>query len=120
MARQRVRSFRNVKIKLDMDKLKQIERAFGNQVKTRTIHDGVEYGVFIELGTSKRAARPALVPAFNKVQFGIPPAIGRAIEASVNPDDIMAKAAFDVQALYASNVPVDTGALKNSIKVSEE
>jgi hypothetical protein len=28
--------------------------------------DGVEYGVYVELGTSKMAARPALIPAVEK------------------------------------------------------
>jgi len=30
---------------------------------TFTAQDGVEYGVFVELGTSKMAARPSLTPA---------------------------------------------------------
>jgi HK97 gp10 family phage protein len=33
---------------------------------TFTLQDGVEYGIFQELGTSKMAARPFLVPAFEK------------------------------------------------------
>lgn len=31
------------------------------------IGDGVEYGIYQELGTSRMAARPFLVPAFEKV-----------------------------------------------------
>lgn len=33
---------------------------------TFVAQDGVEYGVFVELGTSRMAARPALVPALEK------------------------------------------------------
>ena len=120
MAKPRVRSNRTVTFRLDDAKLQQIIKASEGRAKTYYIADGVEYGVFIELGTSRTAARPCLVPAFNKVQFGIPPAIGRAIEAGVNIFDILQKAAFDIQRLYQESVPVATGALKNSIHVEEE
>lgn len=111
-----------VKIVVRDDKLlRRIERnTAGTDVKNRTIHDGVEYGVFVELGARGRPARPNLVPAFERVTKDLPRAIGQAIEAGIGLDDVLAKAAFDVQAIWASNVPVDTGAFKNSITVSEE
>jgi len=34
----------------------------------RTISDGVEYGVYLEYGTEKMAARPWMVPAFARAQ----------------------------------------------------
>lgn len=37
---------------------------------TFTASDGVEYGVFVELGTSKMAARPSLVPALERNRQG--------------------------------------------------
>lgn len=108
------------RIILDDAKLQAIIDAVADQtVKDRIIHDGVEYGIFQELGTSKRAARPSLVPAFEQVTKGLDQAIGQAIERAINIDDVMAKAAFDIQALWANDVAVDTGAYRNSIKVSE-
>jgi hypothetical protein len=108
------------KIILDDAKLQAIISAVADQpVNARTIHDGVEYGLFVELGTSRRAARPSLVPAYVRVVEDLPGLIGDAIEAGVNIDDIFGKMAFDIQALWASDVPVDTGAYRNSITVSE-
>jgi hypothetical protein len=63
------------------------------------------------------AARPALGPAFEKVKGQLLKAIPRAVEGGVPLDDIFGKAAFDVQAAWAGDVPVDTGAYKNSIHV---
>jgi HK97 gp10 family phage protein len=44
------------------------------------IQDGVEYGVFQELGTSRMAAHPFLVPAFEKRVKQLADEIGKAIE----------------------------------------
>ncbi len=44
------------------------------------VSDGVEYGVFQELGTSRMAAHPFLVPAFEMVVRRLQNAIGQAIE----------------------------------------
>jgi HK97 gp10 family phage protein len=44
------------------------------------VQDGVEYGVFQELGTSRMAARPFLVPAFEKAMKSLNDRIGAAIE----------------------------------------
>jgi hypothetical protein len=109
------------KISLDDAKLQAIKAAVADQtVKSRIIHDGVEYGIFVELGTSRMAARPNLVPAFEQVTKGLDEAIGQAIERAINVDDVMAKMAFDIQAIWASGVPVNTGAFRNSITVSEQ
>jgi len=108
------------RLRIDDRRLRAIvDNTAGRPVKRRVIHDGVEYGVFVELGTSRMAARPNLLPAFLKVVDDLPEAIGQAVERGVNLDDVFAKAAFDIQALWAEGVPVDTGAFKNSITVSE-
>lgn len=105
----------------DDRQLRQIlKNVAGANVKRRIIHDGVEYGVFVELGTSRMAARPNLMPAFEQATKNLADALGQAIESGSDPDDVLAKVAFDIQALWAGNVPVDTGAFKNSITVSEE
>lgn len=101
-------------------KLDAIARAAGEQVKRRVIADGVEYGIFVELGTERMEARPGLVPAFEQHTQQLDEALGQAIERGVSLDDVMAKVAFDIQRDWAGNVPVRTGAYKNSIHVEEE
>jgi len=106
-----------VKIKLDTKRLDKIIRATaGESVKRRTIADRVEYGIFQEFTAS---GHPSLRPAFEKVTRDLPKATGLAIEAGVSLDDLFAKAAFDIQALWAADVNIETGAFKNSIHVKE-
>jgi hypothetical protein len=111
---------KTVRVILDDRKLQEIIRATAGNVKRRIIADGVEYGVFVELGTSRMAARPALVPSFETHTANLGRALGQAVERGVSLDDVMSKTAFDVQRGYQENVPVATGALKNSIHVEEE
>lgn len=104
-----------VKVKIDTAKLdKIVKQVAGNTVKDHTIADGVEYGVFQELTAS---GHPSLVPAFEKVTRSLPDAIGQAIENGQDISDVFDKAAFDIQALWATDVNVDTGAYRNSIHV---
>lgn len=108
-------------ITLDTKILDKLIKTVGEgQTKTYTIHDGVEYGIYVEFGTTKQQAKPALVPAFEKHTKQLPKALGQAIERGVNPDDVLGATAFNIQADYQADVPVDTGALKNSIGVSVE
>jgi hypothetical protein len=120
LARQRVRSTREVSFVLDETKLQQIIKANEGKPTRYIIADGVNYGLFVEMGTSRSPAQPFLVPAFNKVQFGLPPAIGRAIETGVDPYEVLKKGAFDIQRMAQENAPVDTGALKGSLHVETE
>lgn len=106
---------------LDDAKLQEIIRQVANRDTSRwIIADGVEYGVYVELGTSRMAARPALVPAFESHTKNLGRALGQAVEDSVPLNDVLGKVAFDIQGDYQRNVPVDTGALKNSIHTEEE
>lgn len=107
-------------IRLDDAVLQQLIRDSGQRVRRRVIHDGVEYGVFVEFGSSKMGARPCLVPAFENHTKNLKDVIGQAIERGVNLDDVIGKIAFDIQADYQGSVPVDTGALKGSISVDTE
>lgn len=105
-------------IKLDTKKLDQIIKTIGSEkVKTRVIHDGVEYGVHQEF-TDR--GHPSLVPAFERHTKGLPELVGKAIEAGASLDAVIGKIAFDIQADWAGDVNVDTGAYKNSITVSED
>jgi len=106
---------------MDDRKLQEIIKAVGNaKVRRYIVHDGVEYGIYLEFGTNRMVARPSLRPAYERVTRDLPEAIGQAVELAINPDDILAKAARDIQALWSTDVPVDTGAYKNSITTSVE
>lgn len=111
---------KTVRVYLDDAKLQQIIKATGGGVKRRIIADGTDYGIFVELSTSKMAAQPFLVPAFEKQTQGLGRALGQAVERGVNLDNVMSKVAFDIQRMAQDLVPVDTGNLENSLHVEEE
>lgn len=98
-----------------LDKI--IKQVAGNDVKKYTIADGVEYGLWQEIGTSRNQAQPFMIPAFEQHTKQLGKAIGQAIERGVDLNDVFTKVAFDVQDGAAENAPVDTGALRNSIHV---
>ena len=102
------------KLKLNSKKLSQLIEANKSEVQRRTIADGVEYGVYQEFTAS---GHPSLGPAFERVTKDLPEIIGAAIEAGVNLDAVIDKAAFDVQTLWTKDVNVDTSAYRNSIHV---
>jgi len=108
----------SVSVKLDMRVLEQIKKQVGDRpVETRTIRDGTEYGLYVELGTERMTARPALVPAVERVKKVLLSAIGPAVERGEDLNAVFWKAAFLVEGWYKAEVPVDTGTLKNSITV---
>lgn len=102
-------------VTLDTKALDKLIKTAGEEIKTYIVHDGVEYGIYVEFGTTRQAAQPALVPAFEENTKALPEAIGQAIERGVPLDNVLAATAFAIQGGYQKNVPVDTGALKNSI-----
>lgn len=111
---------KTIRVHLDERKLQEIMRGTSEPARRRVIADGTNYGVMVELGTSKMAARPALIPAFEQHTKNIGDVLGKAVEAGSSLDDVIGKAAFDIQSDYQANVPVDTGNLKNSIHVETE
>lgn len=111
-------------IKLDKAKLEQIQRATAEHVPTWIISDGVDYGVYHELGTTRIHARPFLVPAFESKTRALGRALGQAIERGVSLAAVMSKTAFDVQKETQANITekhiFDTGNLFNSINARPE
>jgi len=105
-----------VKITIDSKKLDELIRISGNSV-TLYVADGVEYGVYQEF-TSR--GHPSLRPAFERVKGTAEAALRQAIERNVNLKLVLSKMAFDIQRLWAADVNVDTGALKNSIHVETD
>jgi len=103
-------------ITIDTRKMEQLMRQAGRP-ETFIIADGVEYGVYQEFTQS---GHPSLRPAFERVARPLRRAIGQAINRGVNLNSVLAKAAFDIQRLWATDVNVDTGAFKNSIHVEKK
>jgi hypothetical protein len=82
----------------------------------RVVADGVEYGLYQEMGTSRIPAHPFMRPAVEAVRAGFT----QAMKGALTMDQVTAvvdKAAFDIERGAKQNAPVDTGALKNSIHV---
>lgn len=88
-----------------------------NGKPARYVHDGVDYGVYQEFGTYKMAAQPFMNPAADAVR----PAFEAGIKKLSNlrqAEDFVQKVAEDLAGHARAIAPVDTGALKNSIRVS--
>jgi len=123
---------KTIRVHLDDRKLQEIIRGTSEPVKRRAIADGVNYGIHQEFSTAAGGkprkegsgvtgkGHPSLVPAFENVTKDLPRAIGQAIERGVSLDNVIGKAAFDIQGLWAGDVNVDTGNYKNSIHVETE
>jgi hypothetical protein len=82
----------------------------------RVVADGVEYGLYQEMGTSRIPAHSFMRPAVEAVRAGFT----QAMKGALTMDQVTAvvdKAAFDIERGAKQNAPVDTGALKNSIHV---
>ena len=102
---------------IDSVRLDAITAAAKHNPHRRIIADGVEYGIYVELGTTRMIARPFLVPNFERVTKKLPKAIGAAVQNAIPLQFIVDKAAFDVMAGAMVDAPVDTGALMNSLHV---
>ena len=113
----------NLTVKIDTTVLDQIVKEVQSAARTEYIvHDGVNYGVMIEFGTVKMSAKPALVPAWEKHTKRLPQILRQMIDKNgAKGFDIgMRLTAMNIVKDWQSNVPVKTGAYKNSITMSEE
>ena len=99
----------------DSELVKLIKNTTGD-APVRVVADGVEYGIYQELGTSRMAAQPFMRPAVEAVRPGFAQAFRGALTRE-QAEVVVVKAAFDVERLAKQRAPVDTGALKNSIHV---
>ena len=74
---------------------------------------GVNYGAYVEFGTSRMAAQPYLFPAARTVMRSQFPTI--AAQAS-SLDECVEATALAIEAEAKRNAPVDTGNLRASIR----
>lgn len=82
----------------------------------RIVADGVTYGIYQELGTSKMAAQPFMVPAVEAVRPGFNQAF-RGVVTNRQATIVVEKTARDVERIAKDRAPYDTGALSGSIHV---
>lgn len=106
-----------VTIELNAQELRALIANTGGRVE-RIVADGVEYGVYQELGTVKMSAQPFMRPAVEAVRSGFDAAFRNQLTAA-QAEAVVVKAALDIERGAKERAPVDTGALKNSIHVEE-
>lgn len=104
-------------VTLDMTALNFMIAHTGKTVE-RIIADGVTYGIYNELGTSKMAAHPFMSPAVEAVRADFMQAAAQ-VTTDEQAEAVVEKAARDVERGAKERAPVDTGALVNSIHVEE-
>ena len=114
---------KNFEVVVNKAPLEELLKSLRGQ-HVKVVSDGVEYGVYQELGYMAGGVtwvqHPFLVPALEQVRPGFVKAVSQAIEKGGDMiDAVVDKAAQDVVALARINAPVDTGALKNSIMVHD-
>ena len=109
-----------IKIVVDDRKLVALMKATKGKRPTRIIADGVEYGIYIEMGTVHMPARPCAGPAVEAVRPAFLQAWKKA-GSLARSEAVVDKAAHDVERLWKQNIiqkdAVDTGAYLNSIHV---
>jgi len=104
-----------VTITVDDRALKALIANTGAKVE-KIVADGVEYGIWLEVGTSKMDARPAASPAVEAVRAGFDRAFQNQL-TDAQVEAVVTKGAFDVERGWKERAAVDTGAYKNSIHV---
>jgi len=104
-------------ISVDVD-LAVLDNLIANTGKTaeRIVADGVNYGIYQELGTSKMGAQPFMSPAVEDVRGGFMQAAAQVV-TNAQAEAVVEKAARDIERGAKQRAAVDTGAMKNSIHV---
>ena len=108
----------SVKVTLDVKVLRDYIANTGGKF-TKFVKDGVEYGIYQEMGTSRMSAQPFMVPAVEAVRGGFEKAFMNQLKND-QVEAVVLKTAHDVERIAKQMAPVDTGALKNSIGVSDD
>ena len=106
-----------IKIVIDDSKLVAMIQETRGKKPMRIVADGVEYGIYQELGTHRTAAHPFMRPAVEAVRPGFTKAFKAAGSNFALADQVVEKTARDVERLAKQHALVDTGALRASIHV---
>ena len=105
-------------VQIDTAILDKLIADTGGEV-VRIVADGVNYGIYQELGTVKMGAQPFMSPAVEAVRGGFMRAAEKVV-SNAQAIGVVEKTARDVERGAKERAPVDTGALMNSIHVIEE
>ena len=106
-----------VTVTINMARLEQLMRKIPDKA-VRILHDGVDYGIYQEFGTTKMAAHPFMTPAAEAVRQPFLDGL-KVLHNIEDIDTFTDKVAHDAEAIAKTYVAVDTGRLKNSITVSK-
>lgn len=106
-----------VRVTINDSKLRAMITALPRQKIVRYVADGVEYGLYNELGTEKMSAQPFMRPATEAARRGFTQAF-RGLNNLMQLEAIVEKAAHDIERGAKMRARVDTGAMKNSIHVA--
>jgi len=108
----------SIKVTVDKRKLEELIRDCDGK-PTRILHDGVHYGIYQEFGTSRGVPpHPFMMPALEQVREPFKQGL-RQIANLRQGEAFVEKLARDAERIAKTNAPYDTGALRNSIKVSK-
>ena len=107
---------RNVRVVTDTRVLRGLIRDCDGK-PTRILHDGVDYGIYQEFGTSRGVPpHPFMTPALEAVRNPFLEGLKQVANLR-KADDFVELIARRAQAIARDRAPYDTGALKNSIDV---
>lgn len=105
-----------IQIDIDDSVLVTLIAATKGKRPVRIIADGVNYGKYVEWGTSVMPDRPFMKPAAEAVRAGYIKAMGQ-VKNWEKAEEVTEDAARDVEHGAKARAPVDTGALRASIHV---
>lgn len=112
-----------VRITIDDSELVKLIEDTKGPVKPAIVADGVEYGIWQELGVQNGFGRGIVIPAhpfMTPAVEDVRPGFEKAFDGQITTKQAQAvvnKAAYDVERGAKIYAPVDTGALRNSIHV---
>lgn len=116
-----------IRIVIDDSALIKLMNELPDTPVSAIVADGVEYGVYVELGVEnafgkgiKIPARPCAAPAVETVRSGYEQAF-KGIDNITHAERVVVKAARNVERLWKQNIveedAIDTGAYLNSVHI---
>lgn len=105
-----------ITVKIDDRILVKLINDTKGTVKPRIVADGVEYGLNVEMGTTRMSAQPFMVPAVEAVRPGFEAAFKEKLTVK-QVESVLDKTARDVERGAKQRAAVDTGAMRSSIHV---
>lgn len=105
----------SVQVTIDDSKLRELIAGTGGET-VAIVADGVEYGIYQEMGTSKMKAHPFMHPAAEAVRPSLTKAFQNQL-TNAQIEIVVKKIAFDVEGIAKDLAPVRYGNLRNSIHV---